>query len=348
MRAGPRTHSPQSPTGALSELLCGTGRSALFHAGWLVQAQLGMVLSWSWFGGLAGVGLWWLLLAFWSGRAAPARPAVWLTMACVAAGGLMLCMGAGSSAAGLLGWGANLVAWAWLCSHLPGPMPSRRAGPPKSRGLAWAGVVAGVLLAVYLAADAAHWAQRWPLLAGLLMLTPWLAHRTGQPACPSSHRLDAPMGLMMGSLLLMAQWCGSLGWSAPTAVTLHLLAMVAGALAASSLARADRRTTGWVWAAAAALCGLDAPWAMLCTAALVAAAASAGEPRALSSTTAGSSAGPLAGSWAWALAGSALLLLLGHLAGTWGPEALRLVLMPVLMASALACLVDRQRSAALA
>ena len=327
---------PPRPASALSELLRGTGRSALFHAGWLVQAQLGMALSWSWFGGLAGVALWWLLLAFWSGARKRASAGTWLTLAGVAAGGLLVCVGAGTSAAGLLGWGAQLLAWAWLCSQLPGPMPGRRPSDRPSHGSAWVGVVAGVLLAAWLAADPAQWAQRWPLAAALLMLAPWLARHPAPADCAGSHRLDAPMGLMMGSLLPMAQWCGGLGWSATTSITLHLLAMAGGVLAASGLARPDRRTAAWAWAAAAAFCGLNTPWAMLGAAALVAAAAASTEVRTLASSRAS------------ALAGSALLLLLGHLAATWGPEALRLVLMPAMLAAAVACLADRQRPAALA
>jgi hypothetical protein len=57
-------------------VLQAAGRSALFYAGWLVQSQLGMALSWGWFGGLGGVALW------------------WATLAGVASGGLALAMAA--------------------------------------------------------------------------------------------------------------------------------------------------------------------------------------------------------------------------------------------------------------
>ena len=66
MHAAEVLRSPPALWQLCKRLATSSGRSALMHAGWLVQAQLGMMLSWSWFGGLGAVALWWalLLLAF--------------------------------------------------------------------------------------------------------------------------------------------------------------------------------------------------------------------------------------------------------------------------------------------
>ena len=77
-------------------VLLAAGRSALFYAGWLAQAQLGMALSWGWFGGLGGVALWWAALA-WLAHHRPALAlsrALLCALAGVASGGLALAMAA--------------------------------------------------------------------------------------------------------------------------------------------------------------------------------------------------------------------------------------------------------------
>ena len=149
----------------LSRLTLDSGRSALLHAGWLVQAQLGMMLSWSWFGGLGGVALWWALLALGPRARSQPAPAALVVAALAACAGLVLAMQMGRSAAGLLGWGLHILAWAWLC-RLPGLGLSH----PRLRSEGWLGLLGGLLLAAGLAASPELWQARWPLLCALLQL----------------------------------------------------------------------------------------------------------------------------------------------------------------------------------
>ncbi|MEI7786210.1 MAG: hypothetical protein WCK08_17600, partial [Betaproteobacteria bacterium] len=152
-------------------LATGSGRSALLHAGWLVQAQLGMMLSWSWFGGLGGVALWWALLALWpKARSRPSAAAL-VGAALAACAGLVLAMHMGRSTAGLLGWGLHILAWAWLCSRTAPLLGTSHSG---LRAQGWLGLLGGLLLAAGLAASPELWQARWPLLCALLLLAPWL------------------------------------------------------------------------------------------------------------------------------------------------------------------------------
>ena len=317
---------PQSaPTlsSRLRRLALDSGRSALLHAGWLVQAQLGMMLSWSWFGGLGGVALWWALLALWPRARSRPAPAALVVAALAACAGLVLAMQMGRSAAGLLGWGLHILAWAWLC-RLPGLGLSH----PRLRSEGWLGLLGGLLLAAGLAASPELWQARWPLLCALLLLAPCLA-RPGERA-PADHwaqameRPDPAMGLMMGSLLPMGWWCASQGWNGSQSLTLHLCAMVLGAWLACRLAGLGLRSISpaWAWAGAALLCLQGSAEAMLVAAALVAAGSAL-------------SARERASSGAWALAGCVLLLSVGHWSATWGPDALRLALLLALLLAVL-------------
>ena len=130
-------HSAPTLSSRLRRLALDSGRSALLHAGWLVQAQLGMMLSWSWFGGLGGVALWWALLALWPRARSRPAPAALVVAALAACAGLVLAMQMGRSAAGLLGWGLHILAWAWLCRSPPSATSSNRVravcASPRSR-----------------------------------------------------------------------------------------------------------------------------------------------------------------------------------------------------------------------
>lgn len=302
---------PSSRRKGWAAVLAWTVRSALFHAGWLAQGQLGMALSWSWFGGLGGVALWWLLLAMWARAARPPTPVMRWAAAGSAAVGMAVAVLQGPTVSGWLGWGLNLLAWSWLCSRQGAwQLPRCAAG--------WLGSCAGVLLAVTLAADTASWEQRWPLLAGLLLLSLRL-----RPMRMNGHasRMDLPMGLMMGSLLPMAQWCSAAGWSPWNSVALHLAAMVAGLALSQALGRQGWRAPALACATAAVLGLGEAEWAMLAAAALAACASAwAQDGRQAVNTPA----------WAGALG----LLLVGALAPFWGPDALRLVLVPALALAA--------------
>lgn len=303
-----------------------SARSALLHAGWLVQAQLGMMLSWSWFGGLGGVALWWALLALWPKARARPSPAALMGAALAACVGLVLAMLMGQSVAGLLGWGLHILAWAWLCSRLP---RAPEGSTPGWQTQGWLGLLGGMLLAAGLAASPELWQARWPLLCALLLAAPWLAGQAAPPlACAGAEPMDRPdpaMGLMMGSLLPMSGWCASQGWSGSQSLTLHLCAMVAGAWLACRLADLGLRSVSpaWAWAGAAVLCVQGSAPAMLAAAALVAA---------------GSALRGHAGSGAWALAGCVLLLSVGHWSATWGPDALRLAMLLALALALLSCM----------
>lgn len=328
-----------APASAWGLLLSATVRSALFHAGWLVQAQWGMALSWSHWGGLGGVAVWWVLLACFSAqpqRLVLSRAQLGI-LALVAVAGMASAMAAATWPLRALGWLTATLAWAWLCSQQP-PLMVRSASHKTSPVMLWSvlGTLTGVLLAVWLAAQPLDWSSRWPLMAALLMLAPF-GLRTSMTQT-SDHRLDVPVGLMMGSLLPMAEWCRSQGWSADSATALHLLAMGLGGAAAmgwqgstprttrttpwAGQSQSDRRVACTAWCAAAVLCLWATPGAMLAAAALVAAA----------SVKMGSTHADPRPS---ALAGAFLLLLVGELGAGQGPDALRLVLAPTLVLMAL-------------
>jgi len=315
----------------LKHLAQASARSALLHAGWLVQAQLGIMLSWSWFGGLGGVALWWALLALWpKARSGPSRAAL-MGGALAACVGLVLAMLMGRSVAGLLGWGLHVLAWAWLCSRLP---PVLGSSPRGLQTQGWLGLSGGMLLAAGLAASPELWQVRWPLLCALLLLAPWLAGQSAAPlACVWAGPMERPdlaMGLMMGSLLPMGWWCASQGWNGSQSLTLHLCAMVSGAWLACRLAGPGLRSISpaWAWSGAALLCAEGSVLAMLAAAALVAAGS------ALRTRT-------QANSGAWALAGCALLLSVGHWSATWGPDALRVALLLALLLAAMSSIEGR-------
>ncbi len=327
MLAAERLRHPTAGLWQQSKALAsGSGRSALLHAGWLVQAQLGMMLSWSWFGGLGGVALWWALLALWPRARSRPTPAAIAAAAVAACAGLVLAMQMGRSAAGFAGWGLHLLAWAWLCRPL-------LMGCSTQGTRCWLGLLGGLLLAAGLAASAELWQARWPLLGALLLLAPWLVE--SEPPAETQRwadamaRPDPAMGLMMGSLLPMGWWCASAGWSGPQSLTSHLCAMVAGAWLACDLAGRGWRelNPAWAWGGAALLSLQGSPAAMLAAAALVAAGSTL-------CTRARTGTGTGAGTGAWALAGCGLLLAVGHWSATWGPDALRLALpLAVLLAA---------------
>jgi hypothetical protein len=296
-------------------------RSLLFHAGWLVQAQLGMALSWSWAGGLGGVALWWACLALLGRKTLPppSRRRV-AAISALAAAGLALAVTQGANSWGLLGWGVNLLSWAWLCSR-HGAMPG--SGRPARLGSSLAGL-AGMCLAALLAAGSL-WPWAWPLVCALFLALPWLRPREGGHG---PHTLSLPMGLMMGSLLPMAQWCASQGWSPAESAALHLAAMALGLYLAAAWCAPEAPAVRSMWILAALLCLLDSPWAMLVTAAVVAAASNWTAPSAARSP----------GLWV----GPVALMAMGQLLPTWGPDALRLVLVGGLVLMALVCREDRK------
>lgn len=297
----------------ITAVLVWTLRSALFHAGWLAQGQLGMSLSWSWFGGLGGVALWWLLLALWSGARVQTGLSRHVAAATAAAVGLVLAVVQGATPAGWLGWGLNLLAWSWLCSrHRPWQLPGCAAG--------WLGTCAGVLMALGLAADTVAWSHGWQALVVLLMLS--LCVAPARPTPGHGPRMDLPMGLMMGSLLPMAQWCSAAGWNAWESVGLHLAAMLAGLAVSQLLGRQAWRPAVLACAAAASLGLGPSEWTMLAAAMLAACASGWTRPGVDTRQTP---------AWLGALG----LLLVGALASRWGPDALRLVLVPALVLAAL-------------
>ncbi len=371
----------------------GAGRSFLFHAGWLAMAQLGMVLSWSWFGGLALVALWWCAMAMLAGTrpvlphlqrlAYLQRLPAWV-LAALAALALACAMLGGRSGAAAVAAVAACLAWATLCSRaglawergphrglhrephdgslgcaLRGPQSelTSNVAAEAAHGL---GLLAGLAAAAALAAHPGEWLQRWPVVCAALPVATWLAQRT-QPSAPAAHGLDAPMGLMMGGLLLAAEACRSLGWGPQQSVLMHGGAMLLGLMLARSLGRETSiDEAGWralrpsVAPLASPIHGIaeggadpqrrarqrsdgktvTVPWpgpALLWAGAAAFVAWDLPQAMLVAAVLMGAASCPRASGgppsrWQ-AVLGAALLLLAGQASAAWGPDALRWALL---------------------
>lgn len=307
--------------------------------GWLAMGQLGSVMAWSWFSGLAGMVAWWCWLQWaplrWHPRTVASRQA-W---ALLAVAGLAAVMLAGRhQALGWLGWALAIAAWAQTVLGL------RHAACTTALRLGWAQAGLGLLLAwlvAAVAADPAQWPRQWPLAAGLLLLAAWpvrgpQATAPGQALPPTVDRMPAVAQaatlLMMGSLPLMGQWCLANGQSVLVGTAVHLWAMAwASGLTQALLGHSPhlplrtRRGLGqWLLLNAAALAWLGTGlWQMALAMALLAAAgtlwhAPANGPDHPAPVHHPISARGWLAPWPAALA----LLWLGHAAPTQGPQAL--------------------------
>lgn len=205
--------------------------ACLTYSAWLVLLQMGMTLTWNWFSGLLPLAAWW---AWWildplGDRGRHQRVAMWAAVGV----GVGICL-AHMGGRTLLGWtGLLLAAWTWaqwLRSVPQYRLACEACGSLSRLCVSVPTQLAGLLLAVWLAADPMLWTHRWP---GLLMV--WLAwllcacmsRRVLQPSHGVPSFLFHPaMALMMGGQLLMAQWCVAIGWTYTQAVLAHGIVMV--------------------------------------------------------------------------------------------------------------------------
>jgi hypothetical protein len=212
---------------------------SLTFGAWLVLLQVGMSLTWNWFSGLLPLAAWWAWLAIDPLGAAGRRPGAALVAALGVALGVCVAQMAGRSLMGWMGVALLAAAWAqWVIavrSHSHGV----EAGGTRMPLLGRVAVqLAGLLTAAWLAADPLWWGTHWVVLPVLWLTWAlcWMGLH-GQPTRLASAQppagsqwpgfLASPtMALMMGALLLMAQWCVSVGWSYTEAVVAHGTVMV--------------------------------------------------------------------------------------------------------------------------
>jgi hypothetical protein len=208
--------------------------ACLTFGAWLVLLQVGMSITWNWFSGLLPLAAWWAWLALDPLGAAGRRPGVALVAALGVATGVCVAQMAGRGLMGWMGVALMAVAWAqWVLavrSHSHGMQADGTRLPVLARA---AVQLAGLLTAAWLAADPVWWGTRWVVLTVLWLSWAlcWMGLH-GQPSRPAPARPSASsqwpgflasptMALMMGALLLMAQWCVSVGWSYTEAVVAH-------------------------------------------------------------------------------------------------------------------------------
>lgn len=319
--------------------------ACLTFTAWLVLLQVGMSLTWNWFSGLLPLAAWWAWLALDPLGAAGRRPGVALVAALGVAMGVCVAQMAGR---GLMGWmGAALLAVAWAQWVLAVHSHSHGAEAGATPMPVWARTavqMAGLLTAAWVAADPLWWGTRWVVLPVLWLTWAlcWMGLH-GQPTRPAPARppagsqwpglLASPtMALMMGALLLMAQWCVSVGWSYTAAVVAHGAVMVLAQAAVQAGLPRLGPVPRWVPLAGAflAVAGAGVFWygatwqAMLLAMALIAAG---GE---VQSRLTGRRHSPIA------TLGLALpaLLWVGHAAPVRGPQAIAEALLVVAAVSA--------------
>ena len=198
---------------------------------WMVLAQWGVQLSYSWAGGMLPLALWWagrLCLAPWShvlnGR--------WSSLfgAALAGAGMWVLALDPHSELHLLAWAAVLTGWVVFSESMRGIRPP----PSKGSGLAHVALPVTAGLIWLLAGDPLAWQSRWHwhivvllvLGAGASLLTPQArgvarASRAWPPdeATLSSRSL---MGLMMGGLFVFDQSCLGPVWPPAAVVGLHM------------------------------------------------------------------------------------------------------------------------------
>lgn len=230
----------------------------LTFSAWLVLLQMGMTLTWNWFSGLLPLALWWVWMVLDPFGAKGRRPAMTVWSAAGVVVGVLVVHWAGRTAVGGVGLVLTALAWAqWL-------LCVRQQGPDLAEQWSLSGVcmrlvvqLMGLWVAVWLAADPMLWMQRWPAL--FLVWLAWFLcgfmcqrtraqslsandhHRIFDAASPMLH---PAMAMMMGGLLLMAQWCVTVGWTYTQAVLLHGVVMVAVPFAMNVWEQVGRKSAG--------------------------------------------------------------------------------------------------------
>jgi len=299
--------------------------------GWVWLGEQGQRLDWSLGSGLVAVAFWWAL------RLTLQRLQPWPQ---------------GPWPATLLGWGAATAAGVGFLAHLePGPTSF------------WVLMVVALLWAVWSAAlDALApvssrcqrpWAGWPPLLAALIVWValslPWAQNEIGVAvvlfaaallvgfAAPKSHLMprhaasglpQTAMGLMMGSLGMSSAWCANAGWSTTTVMGLHLLLMTAlpGLVRLDFIPRQMPPTVARLLPLALVMVGGSLLGMALSLANGLVGMLLLGLAWALPSTDGSATQRPLIGAaLRWApLGGPVLLVAVGVLSPTWGPQALAL------------------------
>ena len=315
--------------------------------GWLAMGQLGSVMAWSWFSGLAGVVAWWCWLQWAPPRWYPRHLAsqwLWLLLAVLGMAAVML---AGRhQALGWLGWALAIAGWAQTLLGLQqrhaskAPIASTAPGWPRA-WLPWMAAPAMAFGVAAVAADPSDWQRLWPLAAVMLLGVAWPSqghapHQRGQSplinASPVPAMAQATTLLMMGSLPLMSAWCLANGQSVLTVTAVHLWAMAWACHLAQTLLAHSPRLPLRTWhglgnlllvnAALVAWLG-SALWQMALVMGLLAAASAvwqASTAHALSNLAMTAPSSPLE-RWLHVLPPLGLLWL-GHMAPTHGPQAL--------------------------
>lgn len=299
--------------------------------GWVWLGEQGQRLGWSLGSGLVAVAFWWAL------RLTLQRLQPWPQ---------------GPLAATLLGWGAATAAGVGLLAQLaPGPTSF------------WVLMVVALLWAVWSAAlDALApvssrcprpWAGWPPLLAALIawaaLSLPWAQNEGGvavvllaagllvgfaapkprlMPRRMASGLPQTAMGLMMGSLGLGSAWCVSAGWSTTTVMGLHLLLMAAlpGLVRLDFIPRQMPPTVARLLPLALVMAGGWLLWMALSPANGLVGMLLLALAWALPDPDGSATHRPLIGAaLRWApLGGPVLLMAVGVLSPTWGPQALAL------------------------
>ncbi len=197
--------------------------------GWVWLGAQGQRLGWSLASGVLPVALWWGLRLVLAALPIPQglpRQTPWVLGVLTALGTLLVAQVPGPGHAALLALAAVWAAWlAWLDVPEAAARCSRRqAGWPPVVAAGLTGLVTAAPLPMAVSAAA---------VVLLLLAAAWLGRRVPAPIerSGSSHPAAlipaTAMGLMMGTLWLGSAWCSAAGWSDAAVVTLHLGLMAA-------------------------------------------------------------------------------------------------------------------------
>ena len=199
----------------------------LLYTGWLAIAHAGMQHTSLWANGMLGVAVWWVLLLWEPLRRWHCHMPWQLALLAMLSAGLAMThypVGGGWAAVGVF---LSVLGWAGLVHVIFGHL--RSASPPRLP-LPYTLLIqlCAIGIATGLAVDFATWARHWywVVVIATAALTLVQMGPAGTPFTKPTFALTDPsMAVMMGSLVLMNQWCVSLGLSSELSLTLHLLAM---------------------------------------------------------------------------------------------------------------------------
>ncbi|MFM2035393.1 MAG: hypothetical protein RL459_658, partial [Pseudomonadota bacterium] len=219
---------------------------------WLVLAQWGVQLTYSWAGGMLPLALWWagrLCLAPWSHVLEGRRSS--LLGAALAGVGMWVLVQDAHGHLQLLAWAGVVLGWLVFSESLRGLRTSSSEGG----GFAHVALPVTAALIWLLAGDPLAWQSHWlwhivvllTLGAAAFLLAPQARRVASSPPAlpalpPDGATLSSRsiMGLMMGGLFVFDQSCLGPAWPPATVIGLHLgvmtvLSGLAMALRATSL-----------------------------------------------------------------------------------------------------------------